>query len=325
MNNEINKTLFLLLEVICEYIGLFYPFYKEGTIEVLSRGGRLSLLEVFPGEVYTPPGSFLGGFMIGSLCFSVAIAFVTLCLDLSGAWAGECSSEPVVEKDGVHRCYVDGRRGHVHLWIPKGFEPSSAVTVVYVHGYNLRDDGCTNVHYLDCAWDAHGLASQFAKSGLNALFVAVEGPVRAGRDVQWTSLDVLLRSVRRRGGIVPPTPVVAVAHSAGIYTVTRFLSDKRLRHVVSLDALYLSSSKRLAKWYRGSKGRRLTLVGAESRHARTSALGRELSCAIKTDLSGPYSSARCVAAVDPDIGHMDLVRDGRVLPGVLARLDTASR
>ncbi|MFA5853461.1 MAG: hypothetical protein WC866_00080 [Patescibacteria group bacterium] len=263
--------------------------------------------------------------MIGSRCFSVVIAFMALHLDLSSVWAEACPPKPVVEEGGTHRCYADGRRGHVHLWTPKEFEPKSAVTVIYVHGHNLHDDGCANAHYLDCAWDAHGLASQFAKSGLNALFVAVEGPVRAGRDVKWTSLGVLLRSVRRRGGIVPPTPVVAVAHSAGIYTVMRFLGDSRLRHVVSLDALYLRSPKVLAKWYRGSKRRRLTLVGAESRYARTSALGRKLSCASKTDVFGPYSNARCVVAVDPDIGHMDLIRDGRVLPGVLARINTASR
>ncbi len=258
--------------------------------------------------------------MVNRRCLGVSV--IVMMLFARAAAAEPCSSEPVAEEGGSHRCYADTTRGHVHLWTPNGFDARTAVTVVYVHGHNLGDDGCANAHYVDCAWDAHGLAAQFSKSGLNALFVAIEGPVNAHQRVKWTSLDALLRFVRRKEHAAPPLPVVAAAHSAGLATVARFLGDRRLRHVISLDALYWRTPKLLANWYKASRKRRLTLVGVESRHAQTSALARTLSCTLSTDVFGPFSDARCAAAVDSDVGHMDVIRDGRVLPGALARVHT---
>lgn len=258
--------------------------------------------------------------MSHSRCLALVFSVLSMHFGLPDARAEVCSPEPTAEEGGLHRCYAEGRHGRIHVWTPDGFDAKTAVTVVYVHGFNLGDDHCPDTRYLDCAWDAHALALQFAKSGQNAMFIAVEGPVRPGQRVQWTSLDELLRVVHRRSGIVPPTPVMAVAHSAGIYTVMRFLGDTRLRHVVALDALYLHSSAMLERWYRTSASRRLTLIGAASRFAQTSALGRKLSCAITSDIFGPYLGARCVAAVDPEIGHMELIRDGRIMPAALARM-----
>lgn len=257
--------------------------------------------------------------MARSCCLVLLFSVFFFCAGIAGVRAETCSSEPVTEEGGTHRCYADGGRGRIHVWVPDGFDPKTAVTVVYVHGFNLGDDHCPDARYLDCLWEAHALAFQFSKSGLNALFVAVEGPVRSGCRVKWTSLGALLRVVQRRSGLAPPMPVVAVAHSAGIYTVLRFLGDARLRHVIALDALYQRSSKAIEKWYRGSESRILTLVGAASRFAQVSALGRKLLCTMIDDVLGPYPGARCVSAIDPEINHMELIRGLHALPSGLAR------
>ncbi len=256
-------------------------------------------------------------------CAYAVFALLALVVRAPAALAGECSSKPVAEDGGSHRCYADKTRGHVHLWTPDGYEPKTAVTVIYVHGHNLGDDGCVSAHYIDCVWDAHGLASQFSKSGLNALFVAIEGPTSSREAVAWTSLAAVLRFVHRKERVSPPMPVVAVAHSAGMATVARFLGDRHLRHVIVVDALYQRAPKLLRRWYAASRKRRLTLVGVASRHAQTSALARKLSCSVSTDVFGPFPDARCAAAIDPDVGHMDVIRDGRVLPGALARVRAA--
>lgn len=239
--------------------------------------------------------------------FSSVIFVLAIALWADAAWAEGCPKEPVEEFGGTHWCYSAGKRGNVHLWKPVGYDPKTAVTVVYVHGHNIGYDRCTNAGYLDCIWDAHGLPAQFAESGLKALFVAIEAP-RYGREKQkWTSLGALLKSIRAKGGTRPPQKAAILGHSAGIYAIMNFLGDARLVHVVALDALYADSPKRLAKWYRASKARRLTLVGAQSRHAQTRALDTALKCA-DASVEGPYPSApRCVAAVDPDLDHMEVV------------------
>lgn len=250
------------------------------------------------------------------------IAFFVLISLVSQASAEGCPTEPVVEEGGTHWCYSAGTRGNVHLWKPAGYDPDTAVTVVYVHGFNIGYDRCVNDGYLDCIWDAHGLAAQFARSGLKALFVAVDAPLNYRQKVKWTSLDALLKSIRRKGGIAPPGKVVAMAHSGGIYTVWRFLDDARLAHIVALDALYLDSPSRLARWYRAASSRRLTLVGASSLPGKTAALGRKLKCANAGVPSGTYPrEARCAVAVDSDLDHMEVViGTDDVIPNVLKRM-----
>lgn len=250
------------------------------------------------------------------------IALFVLISGVSRASAEGCPKDPVEEFGGEHWCYSAGKRGNVHLWTPDGYDAKTAVTVVYVHGHDVGYDRCTDDGYLDCIWDAHGLPAQFAASGLKALFVAVEGPVTNRQKVKWTSLDALMASISKKGGITPPSKVVALAHSAGIFTVMRFLGDARLTHVVALDALYQDAPKRLARWFHASGSRRLTLVGASSVHRRTAALGRKLKCASVDAPTGPYPrEARCAVAVDPDLDHMHVVIGAEdVIPHALARM-----
>lgn len=263
------------------------------------------------------------------------LAAVGLLAGAMGASAAGCPTAPVTESGGSHWCYDAGHEGHVHLWTPAAFDVRTAVTVVYVHGYNLSArsrqvwgkrvgvEGCANAHYLDCAWDAQGLAKQFAASGLNALFIAVEGPINDGQGVKWTSLDPILSSVASKGGLAPPGKIAAVAHSAGIFTVMRFLENVRLAHVVALDALYQDAPRRLARW--SGPGRRLTLVGAASAHARTAALGKRLGCVSVSDMTTAYPAdaltAECAAVIDKGVAHMDVVWKGAVIPHALARIE----
>jgi len=243
-----------------------------------------------------------------------------LALLAARASAEGCPAEPVEEEGGTHRCYSAGKRGNVHLWTPAAYDAATAVTIVYVHGHNLGFENCANAHYLDCVWDAHGLASQFAVGGMNALFVAVEGPVNNRQRPKWTSLGDLHASLRRHG-VKPPSKTAVIAHSAGIFTAMRFMGDARLAHLVPLDALYQDAPQRIARWFRASAGRRLTLVGADAVHARTLRLGRKLGC---TDAGDPESSYpppdRCAVAVDANLGHMDVVQGRQVIPQVLARM-----
>ena len=254
-------------------------------------------------------------------------------LFIPSACADGCPVRAVPEDGGTHWCYSAGSLGHVHLWKPASYDAASAVTVVYVHGYNLTEDGrqvtgkragldgCVNAHYIDCAWDKHHLAEQFAASGLNALFVAVEGPVNDHQRAKWKSLGSLLSTIGRHGFRVPKD-VTAVGHSAGGFTVVNFLNDRRLKHVVALDALYRRVPRRLEKWYRPSQDHRLTLIGAEGLPEQTAAFGAKLGCDVVEDPAEAYSEdamrARCVVAVDAAINHM-VVTDGEIVPIALTR------
>lgn len=255
------------------------------------------------------------------LGLSVTIAL--LCLGASRAEAGGCPERTVAEEGGTHWCYDSGKHGHVHLWKPGSYDRDRAVTVVYVHGYNLGDDNCPDAHYVDCAWTKHRLAKQFADSGLDALFVAIEGPVNDSQRPKWT-LDALLDSLPRKGGIKPPMPVVAVGHSGGAFTIERFLDDGRLKHVILLDGGYQKTPKKIAAWYAKDNGRRLTLVGAEGTHWSSAALGKKLKCDRDDDLSDAYTKDekddRCVCMIDKDVVHMDVIRAGKLMPLTLSRV-----
>ncbi len=240
------------------------------------------------------------------------LVIVLLCLQASFAAAEGCPKKPAAEEAGKHWCYDAGKRGHVHLWKPDAFKPDDSVTVVYIHGYNLGDDDCANRHYVDCAWDKHRLAAQFAKSGTNALFVAIESPISDDEKPKWASLDALLDSIRDKGKANPPSRVIVVAHSGGMFTAEHFLNDDHLVQVVSLDALYRDAPARLAKWYKDSRRRRLTMVGASCLSETTSTLGKQLGCTTDPE-------ARCYNLIDASIDHMKLVRDGRLMPILLAR------
>ena len=115
---------------------------------------------------------------------------------------------------------------------------------MYVHGY--RDD-------VDSAFTNHRLAEQFAKSALDALFIAVAAPSGPGQPVMFGDLDELLRLVNAEG------PVLVLGHSGGNHTMKAWLSSPRVREVVLLDGFY-GGAKPWTKWLSSPRVREVVLL-----------------------------------------------------------------
>ncbi len=272
---------------------------------------------------------------------AAAAALFGILLPLFAARAAGCPSTPVAEHGGQHWCIDTGSRGHVHLWKPDTYQEATAVSVVYVHGYNNDESSggkrLESGSYIDRAWDKHGLAAQFAASRLNALFIAPEGPIgnadQIGNDaryayVKWNGLAALLTAVQDKGAIIPPSSVTAIGHSAGMFTVHNFFSDARLKHVMALDSMYADTDgAKRAGWLNGASDRKLTLVGGQgssptSQNGLMAALSRQLGCAEiasrPSSLDAAQVSARCLY-VDSKTEHMAVVTGGQIIPVMLAR------
>ncbi len=88
-----------------------------------------------------------------------------------------CLTAPTAKalEGGVHQRFVTAN-GPVHAWCPEAAEPE--LLVVYVHGY---------FDTVDDAFRDHGLVQQFKASGVNALFVLIDGPTGPKEDVKWTA------------------------------------------------------------------------------------------------------------------------------------------
>lgn len=211
-------------------------------------------------------------------------------------------------------------RGPVHVWVPDGFHPDGAATIVYVHGYYTDVDG---------AWTRHRLAEQFALSGLNAMFVACEAPTGARDEVRWRSLGDLLQTVHARTGLPRPMgPVIAVGHSGAYRTLVPWLEYPLLDQVVTLDALY-GEYEPFRDWVLGAPRRRLVDV-TDDTVRWSEELARDLAERglppllvehVPPDDRWPAEarSARAVI-VRSQHAHMPIVTDGVVLPNVLRLL-----
>ena len=102
--------------------------------------------------------------------------------------------------------------------------------MVYVHGLFTR---------VDQAWHDHHLATQFAASGANALFIVPEAPEAADEPPAWTDLESLISTALSRAHLRrPPGPLVAVGHSGAYRTLAEWLGDPELHTLILIDALY---------------------------------------------------------------------------------------
>lgn len=209
---------------------------------------------------------------------------------------------------------VRSPHGAVHVWSPSGYDPTSAATVIYVHGYFADVDG---------AWSGHHLVAQFRASGLNALFVACEAPNDASQPVAWTSLGELLALVRRATGALPNGRVVAVGHSGAHRTLVRWLDEPRLDTIALVDAAYGDLSAYDA-WLDARADRRLIDVGDITR-AATDVFHEALPETFVIDRFPPPERgtlpldalAARIVYVRSYMGHMALVTGGVALPMVL--------
>ena len=220
-------------------------------------------------------------------------------------------AEPPADDGGTHwRIVTD--RGPVHVWIPHAYDRAHAITVVFVHGYGIG---------VDSAWSDYHLEDQFARSGLDAMFVVCGAPGSLQQGVVWASLGQLLRQVA--AGIDQPLPpdVVAVGHSAAYRTLVLWLANPALRTLVLLDAAYGEEDRFLA-WARDPHHRMINIASdtiQESNWMHAFLPGTKRIDGLPADWSDDARAAR-VVYVRTDIGHMPMVTGGVVLPLALRAL-----
>jgi hypothetical protein len=217
---------------------------------------------------------------------------------------------------GTHR-RLTTPTGRAHVWTPARFDRETAGVVVYVHGFY------TNV---DDAWHEHGLARQFAESGINALFVAGEAPSGPGERVQWPELGPLLDAAATAiGGDLPRGRVVVVGHSGAHRTITGWLGDPRIKTIVLVDALY-GEVPELRAWLGADPERRLIDAAVVTRRWGEQLLA-SVDEALVFDGFPPARAGELAGARDARLvyvrsqhEHMKLVTGGIALPMMLRAL-----
>jgi hypothetical protein len=254
----------------------------------------------------------------------VAVPAVAEPRDISPPIAATTSSNDLATPEleqrvlaGTHwRLMTD--RGPVHVWIPSGYDRQTAATVVFVHGYGTD---------VDSAWNDYRLPEQFARSGVNAMFVACGAPASPNRPMVWPSLSALLLAVK--AGISQPLPageLVAVGHSAAYRTLVLWLANPVLRTLVLLDAAYGETDQFLA-WTRADNHHRLINVASDT-IPDSNLMHAFLPTTKRIDglpVDGWPDEARMarVLYVRTDVGHIPMITGGVALPLALGALQVA--
>ncbi len=205
---------------------------------------------------------------------------------------------------------LDTERGPVRVWIPDGYDPETAATVVYVHGYHVD---------IAQAWTDHRLPQQFAASGINAMFIAAAAPRDKADPVVWPSLNALVASVAARLSLRMPTHrMVVIGHSGAYRTIAEWLDSPTLDTLVLLDAVYGDYS--FVPWVRASKAHRLINIAHDTipysnemhRQLPTTQRVTELALEGLPDAPVVYAKTR--------LDHWALVTGGVALPLALRAL-----
>lgn len=218
--------------------------------------------------------------------------------------------EPLDPVGGVHLRLMTPH-GPVHVLQPRGYDPATAGTLVYVHGYYTDiDSACRQQH----------LSVQFDNSNTNALFISPEAPGEDTEAVRWTSLRELLDTVSASGVELPRGAVVAMAHSGGFRTLANWLDSGLLDTVVLLDGLYGNEANFQAWVDDSTHEHHLVLVGFDTTNR------------IERFVSGRDDVGRAALPLPPQVdelkssrlvflrstfGHMELVTEGHAIPSVL--------
>ncbi len=237
---------------------------------------------------------------------------------VSDAWVTQDDvpvlSIPKLVGDGQH-WRIETARGAIHVWVPHTYEPATAITVVYVHGYFTDVDG---------AWRDHRLPEQFALSGINAMFIAPDAPSDKYKPVAWPSLHALLASVVADIGVpMPKGRVVAIGHSGAYRTLEQWLPNQRLDTIVLLDAAY-GDTWGYRNWLYSVRDHRLIDVGDDTLNA-SDALHRMMPGTLVIDgfpndeLTDQERAAR-ILYIRSKVGHMPLVTGGHAIPTLLRAL-----
>jgi hypothetical protein len=225
------------------------------------------------------------------------------------------TTSDLVER-GRHWRIVTPKRGPIHVWIPNGYARRRAETVIYVHGLYTTVDG---------AWKDHFLPTQFAASGINAVFIACEAPSASGQPVVWTDLAELLDTVEK--GIAEKLPrrrIVGMGHSGAYRTLARWLPEPLLDTIVLIDAAY-GELESFREWTL-LPHHRLIDVGDGTKRA-TDKLHETLPGTVTLDGFPavedeiPREAARAkILYIRSSLGHFPLVTGGEALPMLLRTL-----
>ncbi len=226
------------------------------------------------------------------------------------------TKESLVE-DGKH-WRLSTKNGGVHVWTPRRYRAKRATAIVYVHGFYVN---------VDQSWEQYHLATQFAASGINAMFIACEAPSGAGQPVSWKSLQELLATVEKSiDQEMPQRRVVAVGHSGAYRTLAGWLDDKELDTVVLLDAAY-GEIDQFQKWIKADEDHRLINVGDLSTRPKADKMHAGLPDSVVLDgfpslQEGlPKSASRArILYIKSTLGHFPLVTGGIALPMILQTL-----
>ena len=212
---------------------------------------------------------------------------------------------------------IDGPRGPVHVWIPRGYHADTGATVVYIHGY---------FDNADTAWTSHQLPEQFAMSALNAVFVVPEAPIAQKVPINYPDLSELLRLVEDATGVRRGAALtVAVGHSGAFRTLQEWLDEPLLDQLVMVDAMY-GDEDLITSWYKAAPRHRLIMVGEDTILATESVAGK-LPDVLTLDRFPPAYDLWPAAAktarivyIRAQYMHMPLVMEGIVLPSLLRLL-----
>ncbi len=209
------------------------------------------------------------------------------------------------------------QNGPVLVWQPAGYDPKTAGTCVYIHGYY------TNV---DEALVNHHLIRKFTASRQNATFIMIEAPSKPGDPVRWSSLGDLLEAVEHELSIKLGDPVGVMSHSAGYKTASLWIGNPRLIHITLLDSLYgFVDTYRLWLASPGKTANLLVTMGGLPK-SNTEEILPKLSGVVKrpgvpvlyNDFS-PEEKAAKILYMTTTIPHMDLVEKDAVIPVLLRR------
>jgi hypothetical protein len=213
-------------------------------------------------------------------------------------------------------------KGPIHVWQPRGYDPTTAGTVIYVHGYYTNVDG---------AWVQQALGEQFATSKANALFIVPEAPSGSNEEVLWPVLPDLLKEVERQlPGIKAREPIVVAGHSGAWRTFGNWTEDRDGKQVdvfILLDALYGLEDK-FQSWlarHAGSDEPCMTLVSKDTANRVAQFLEKVPTARRRAGLPETYRDLTPaernapVLEITSDLGHTEIVTSGQVLPVLLHR------
>jgi hypothetical protein len=241
----------------------------------------------------------------------------------TGKAAATETSEPATDQvSGGAHWRLQTERGPVHVWRPRGYDAATAGTVIYVHGYYTNVDG---------AWVQHALAEQFAASKTNALFIVPEAPSGGSEEVFWPVLSDLIKEVERQlTGIKVRGPIIAAGHSGAWRTLgnwTQDSADKQVAVFLLLDAIYGLDDK-FQDWlarHPGSDEPRMTLVSKDTANRVAQFLEKIPAVKRRANLPETYRDltpaerSAPVLEIASDLGHMEIITTGQVLPVLLHR------